>query len=87
MQGISRKKIWLEQVENQMETKADKVMVDKLAVEAGSLEDKVTNLTMDMSEKKITWLRTNPFKKAKGQKFSGMRPTRKQRKGGSRSSQ
>ena len=38
----------MEQVENQLETKFDKVMVNKLAVEAGSLEDKVTNLAMDM---------------------------------------
>ena len=34
-----------------METKANKVMVDKLAVETGSLEDRVTNLAMDMSKK------------------------------------
>ena len=47
-----------------METKADKVMVDKLAVEAGSLEDKVTSLAMDVS-KKITWSGTNPSKYSK----------------------
>ena len=40
----------LEQVEKQMETKADKVTVDELAVEAGSLEGKVTSLAMNISK-------------------------------------
>ena len=31
-----------------METKVDKVIVDQLAVEAGSLEGNVTSLAMDM---------------------------------------
>ena len=39
----------LKQVENQMEAKANKVMVDQL-VETKSLEGKVTSLEMDMSD-------------------------------------
>ena len=50
IQCISRRKKRLEQVEKQMETKADKVTVDELAVEAGSLEGKVTSLAMNISK-------------------------------------
>ena len=42
-----------------METKADKVMAGQLAVEAGSLEGKVTSPAMDMS-KKCIWSGRNP---------------------------
>ena len=57
----------LEQVEKQMETKADKVMVDQLAVEAGSLEGKVTNLAMDMSKinQQIDTVRDESIEKSK----------------------
>ena len=65
-----------------METKAVKVMVDQLAVEAGSLEGNV----MDMSKinQNIDMVRDESLKKIKSQKiYSGKRPTRKQRKRGS----
>ena len=40
-------------------------MVDKFAVEAGSLEDKVTNIAMDMSKKKIYMVRNESLEKSK----------------------
>ena len=50
-----------------METKADKVMVNQLTVEAGSLEGKVTNLAMDMSKinEKIYMVRDESLEKSK----------------------
>ena len=64
---LEKLKYRLELVENQMETRADKVMVDKLAVETGSLEDKVANLAMDMSKinKTIDMVRDKSIEKSK----------------------
>ena len=86
---LEEKKTRLEQVEKQMETKANKVMVDQLVEEAGRLKDKVTSLAMDMSKinQKCYMVRDESLEKTKEKKYSGKRPTRKQRKGGPRSRQ
>ena len=62
-------------------------MVDQLAVDAGSLEGKVTSLAKDMLKKKIYMLRDKSLEKSKRTKNIGNKGLNLRQRGGPRSSQ